>query len=94
MVCADSAAPGDLPTGSADHQEEEPAMKRRRRVLSPIERGGVWADYCEQRRIQAEHHSDVENAAARARASQLRDGGLLAVDWDAPDQLCLLWEQK
>ena len=69
-------------------------MKRLRHVLTRLEPGGIWTEYSEQRRIQAEHHTDAENAAARARATQLRDGGLSSVDWDDPDQLCLLWRQK
>ena len=51
---------------------------------------GRWSQF----RANEKFHSVEENAAARARAAQLQDSGLSAVDRNTPDQLCLLWEQK
>ena len=71
-------------------------MKRRRRPLppTPIKPGEQWTDFSEQCRLQGEHHTQSENAAARLRAAQLVAGGHGSVDWSDPDQLCVLWEQK
>ena len=68
-----------------------PRRRRKPKPPTPIDPGGQWISYREQAQLQAENHTDAENAAARLRTAQLLAGGHGAIDWG---ELCRLWEQK
>ena len=71
----------------------KPRRPRRPLQCQNLENAPPFAQYSQNQRLQAQRHSEAENAEARRRAAQLINGGHGSVEWDN-SQLCLLWEQK